>query len=163
MPELELKEKSIEVIVFKLNDPESKREENFGVDIKQIQEVRNVEEITRLPNAPEYVKGVMNLRGQIITVIDIKKKLGFTSTGQSETSILITKINDQIIGFLIDDVDEVIRIKSDEIDSNPTELINSGKYLKGVAKGKGIDRLIILLDLKELIDENDLVQETVTN
>jgi len=65
----------VEVIVFTLKDTKTKRSEIYGVNVKQIQEIRNVEKITRLPKSPEFVKGIMNLRGQIITIIDVKQKL----------------------------------------------------------------------------------------
>ena len=146
---------SIEVIVFGLDDSKTNRKENYGVDIKQVQEIRNVESITRLPKSPDYVKGIMNLRGKIITVIDIRTKLGFSPKEEdSNSSILISKINEQLIGFLIDDVDEVLRIDTKDLDDNAIESMQSADYLKGFAKTK--DRLVILLDLEKLISSDDI-------
>jgi len=148
----------LEVIVFTLFDSKTDRKENYGVDIKQVQEIISVEKITRLPKAPEYVKGIMNLRGKIITIIDVKQKLGFPieSTDNKNSSILISKINEQVIGFLIDDVDEVIRIEIKDIDRTVLENSESSSYLQGFVKTK--ERLVILLNLAELI-KNTLIPQ----
>ena len=151
----------VEVIVFTLKDTKTKRSEIYGVNVKQIQEIRNVEKITRLPKSPEFVKGIMNLRGQIITIIDVKQKLDFdTSDMENENpSILISKINDQTLGFLIDDVDDVVRIDGKDIDRNTLENSDSASYLQGFVKTK--DRIIILLDLEELILNTKINSEDV--
>ena len=151
----------VEVIVFTLKDTKTKRSEIYGVNVKQIQEIRNVEKITRLPKSPEFVKGIMNLRGQIITIIDVKQKLDFDTNNEENqnSSILISKINDQTLGFLIDDVDEVVRIDGKDIDRNTLENSDSASYLQGFVKTK--DRLIILLDLEELILNTKINSEDV--
>ena len=151
----------VEVIVFTLKDTKTKRSEIYGVNVKQIQEIRNVEKITRLPKSPEFVKGIMNLRGQIITIIDVKQKLDFDTNNEENqnSSILISKINDQTLGFLIDDVDDVVRIDGKDIDRNTLENSDSTSYLQGFVKTK--DRLIILLDLEELILNTKINSEDV--
>jgi purine-binding chemotaxis protein CheW len=151
----------VEVVVFTLKDTKTKRSEIYGVNVKQIQEIRNVEKITRLPKSPEFVKGIMNLRGQIITIIDVKQKLDFDTNDEENQnpSILISKINDQTLGFLIDDVDEVVRIDAKDIDRNTLENSDSASYLQGFVKTK--DRLIILLDLEELILNTKINSEDV--
>ncbi len=151
----------VEVVVFTLKDTKTKRSEIYGVNVKQIQEIRNVEKITRLPKSPEFVKGIMNLRGQIITIIDVKQKLDFDTNNEENqnSSILISKINDQTLGFLIDDVDEVVRIDGKDIDRNTLENSDSASYLQGFVKTK--DRIIILLDLEELILNTKINSEDV--
>lgn len=151
----------VEVIVFTLKDTKTKRNEIYGVNVKQIQEIRNVEKITRLPKSPEFVKGIMNLRGQIITIIDVKQKLDFDTNNEENqnSSILISKINDQTLGFLIDDVDDVIRIDEKDIDRNTLENSDSASYLQGFVKTN--DRLIILLDLEKLILNTKINSEDV--
>lgn len=151
----------VEVIVFTLKDTKTKRSEIYGVNVKQIQEIRNVEKITRLPKSPEFVKGIMNLRGQIITIIDVKQKLDFDTNNEENqnSSILISKINDQTLGFLIDDVDDVVRIDGKDIDRNTLENSDSASYLQGFVKTK--DRIIILLDLEELILNTKINSEDV--
>ena len=151
----------VEVVVFTLKDTKTKRSEIYGVNVKQIQEIRNVEKITRLPKSPEFVKGIMNLRGQIITIIDVKQKLDFDTNDEENQnpSILISKINDQTLGFLIDDVDEVVRIDGKDIDRNTLENSDSASYLQGFVKTK--DKLIILLDLEELILNTKINSEDV--
>jgi len=151
----------VEVIVFTLKDTKTKRSEIYGVNVKQIQEIRNVEKITRLPKSPEFVKGIMNLRGQIITIIDVKQKLDFDTNNEENqnSSILISKINDQTLGFLIDDVDDVVRIDGKDIDRNTLENSDSASYLQGFVKTK--DRIIILLDLEELILNTKINSEDI--
>lgn len=151
----------VEVIVFTLKDTKTKRSEIYGVNVKQIQEIRNVEKITRLPKSPEFVKGIMNLRGQIITIIDVKQKLDFDTNNEENqnSSILISKINDQTLGFLIDDVDDVVRIDGKDIDRNTLENSDSASYLQGFVKTK--DRLIILLDLEKLILNTKINSEDI--
>jgi len=151
----------VEVIVFTLKDTKTKRSEIYGVNVKQVQEIRNVEKITRLPKSPEFVKGIMNLRGQIITIIDVKQKLDFDTNNEENqnSSILISKINDQTLGFLIDDVDDVVRIDGKDIDRNTLENSDSASYLQGFVKTK--DRIIILLDLEELILNTKINSEDV--
>ncbi len=151
----------VEVIVFTLKDTKTKRSEIYGVNVKQIQEIRNVEKITRLPKSPEFVKGIMNLRGQIITIIDVKQKLDFDTNNEENqnSSILISKINDQTLGFLIDDVDDVVRIDGKDIDRNTLENSDSASYLQGFVKTK--DRIIILLDLEKLILNTKINSEDI--
>ncbi len=151
----------VEVIVFTLKDTKTKRNEIYGVNVKQIQEIRNVEKITRLPKSPEFVKGIMNLRGQIITIIDVKQKLDFDTNNEENqnSTILISKINDQTLGFLIDDVDDVIRIDEKDIDRNTLENSDSASYLQGFVKTK--DRIIILLDLEKLILNTKINSEDI--
>lgn len=142
---------TLQVVVFRLLDQTSNRREEYGISIEQVQEIRFLENITRIPKAPSHVIGVMNLRGKIISVIDLKSKLGFHASGSTAASsrILVTEIKDALMGLLVDEVDQVMRISGKEIEPSPSES-ESAKYVKGIAKTQ--DRLIVLLDLPKLLE-----------
>ena len=128
--------------------------EEFGVNIMQVQEIIRMPDITRIPRSPEYVKGVINLRGKIIVVMDLDNSFGMNETEMTEESrIVVVDINGTIIGLVVDSVSEVIRLKGSNIEHTPeiiTQKINAD-YLKGV--GKMDDRLLILLNLENIITE----------
>jgi purine-binding chemotaxis protein CheW len=128
--------------------------EEFGVNIMQVQEIIRMPDITRIPRSPEYVKGVINLRGKIIVVMDLDRRFGMNETEMTDESrIVVVDINGTIIGLVVDSVSEVIRLKGSNIEQTPeiiTQKINA-EYLKGV--GKMEDRLLILLNLENIITE----------
>lgn len=128
------------------------KKEDYAIPIEQVREIRAVESITNIPNAKSYVKGIMNLRGLIIPVIDVKEKLGLTSEGQTNSAkqrILVIEVNGTQTGLLVDEVDQVMRIQTKDIDSAPQSATESHHYIKGIAK---LDqRLIILLDAEALL------------
>ncbi|WP_407356153.1 chemotaxis protein CheW [Methanolobus sp. WCC5] len=128
--------------------------EEFGVNIMQVQEIIRMPEITRIPRSPDYVKGVINLRGKIIVVMDLDKRFGMASKELTEESrIVVVDIGGTIVGLVVDSVSEVIRLQGSNIDKTPeiiTQKINA-EYLKGV--GKLDDRLLILLDLENIVNE----------
>jgi purine-binding chemotaxis protein CheW len=128
--------------------------EEFGVNIMQVQEIIRMPDITRIPRSPEYVKGVVNLRGKIIVVMDLDRRFGMNETEMTDESrIVVVDINGTIIGLVVDSVSEVIRLKGSNIEQTPeiiTQKINA-EYLKGV--GKMDDRLLILLNLENIINE----------
>jgi purine-binding chemotaxis protein CheW len=104
--------------------------EEFGVNIMQVQEIIRMPDITRIPRSPEYVKGVINLRGKIIVVMDLDKRFGMNETEMTEESrIVVVDINGTIIGLVVDSVSEVIRLKGSNIEHTPeiiTQKINAG-------------------------------------
>ncbi|MBP1909158.1 chemotaxis protein CheW [Methanolobus bombayensis] len=128
--------------------------EEFGVNIMQVQEIIRLPDVTRIPRSPEYVKGVINLRGKIIVVMDLDKRFGMNETEMTDESrIVVVDINGTIIGLVVDSVSEVIRLKDSNIEQTPeiiTQKINA-EYLKGV--GKMDERLLILLNLENIITE----------
>lgn len=143
----------IQVVVFSLIDQSTKRNEEYGVGVEQVQEIRTLETITRLPNAPTHVRGVTNLRGKIISIIDIKQKLGFPASDIDNNSrILIAEINSKQVGLLVDQVDQVMRISTSDIDLQ-SDSTGFTQYMKGIAKIQ--DRLIIILDLPKLLEDID--------
>lgn len=135
--------------------------EEFGVDILKVQEINRMMKITKVPNAPDFVEGVVNLRGRIIPVIDLRKRLSIEDKSHdSKTRIIVVDIIGNIIGFIVDEVNEVLRISKDIIE-NPPELVSQADsdFITSVAKLE--DRIIILLDLDNLLkkDEKEVLEE----
>ena len=137
-----------QVVVFELAD------EEYAVDITQSKQIIKVSKITPVPNPPAYVRGVINLRGQIVPVVDLRKRFGINSgTGEKERIITI-EYEDMLIGLLVDDIKEVLWYDTEkELESAPEiDTAVRQDYIKGVIK-KG-KRLIVLIDLEKLLFEN---------
>lgn len=130
-------------------------EEEFGVDILRVQEIIRLVEITRVPNAPEFVEGVINLRGKVLPVIDLRKRFGWVIiVANSETRIVVVEIENKIIGFLVDCVNEVLRI-SKSLTEPPPSIIAGINSVYITAIGKLEDRILILLDLEKILDTSE--------
>ncbi len=134
--------------------------EEFGVDILKVQEIIRTVEITRVPKSPDFVEGVINLRGKIVPVIDLRKRFGIEKKEQdNETRIIVVELPDKVVGFLVDRVKEVIRVEKSVIEPPPELTTNvSANYITGVAKLE--DRLLILLDLDKVLSSEE--QEHLT-
>ena len=129
--------------------------EEFGVDILKVQEIIRTVEITRVPKSPEFVEGVINLRGRIVPVIDLRKRFGISKKERdNETRIIVVELTDKVVGFLVDKVKEVIRVEKIIIEPPPdlTTSVNAN-YITGVAKLQ--DRLLILLDLDKVLSSDE--------
>jgi purine-binding chemotaxis protein CheW len=122
--------------------------EEYGVDVRLVQEIRRVTEITQVPRAPDFIKGVINLRGRIIPVIDLKKKLGLGEVIVTKLSrIVVVTIKGRLLGLLVDGASQVLKIPVSLVEPPPAEVVQKGgDYLRGVAKLE--KRLIILVDLE---------------
>jgi purine-binding chemotaxis protein CheW len=143
-------EELLQLVTFRLGD------EEFGVNILNVEEINRMVEITRVPNSPSFVEGVINLRGRVIPIINLRKRFGLNSRDMDrDTRIMVMDINGKTVGMVVDAVSEVLRIPSDTVVPAPaiTSGINS-RYIKGI--GKLDDRLIILLDLEKLFKDSDL-------
>lgn len=145
---LRIEEKQL--VIFKIFN------EEFGVDIDQVKEIIKMEDITVIPNADDYIKGVINLRGKIIVVISLAKKLNLEQKGfDKNTRIVIIELDDLVIGMIVDSVEEVLRVTVDKLSSTPemiTKELNQ-EYLQGVCI---LDkRLIILLNLTKIVSAKD--------
>jgi purine-binding chemotaxis protein CheW len=125
--------------------------EEYGVDVRLVQEIRRVTEITSVPRAPEFIKGVINLRGRIIPVVDLKRKLRLGEVGIAPASrIVVVKIRERLLGLLVDGASQVLKIPVSSIDAPPDEVVEKGgDYIRGVAKLER--RLIILVDLLKIL------------
>ena len=125
--------------------------ESYGVEIGRVQEIIRMTSITRLPRAPEFVEGVINLRGRVIPVIDLRKRFGLPGEDEAKGSrIVVMDVADQTLGMVVDGVSEVLRISAKEVEPpSPVVTTIDSDYLRGIAKLEG--RLIILLDLDRLL------------
>jgi len=126
-------------------------QEEYGVDVKLVQEIIRVSEITPVPRAPEFIRGVINLRGRIIPVLDLKRKLGLGSFAQQRASrIVVVKVRERLIGLLVDGASQVLKVPLPSIESAPEEVVQIDQnFIRGVAKLEG--RLIILVDLPKVL------------
>jgi purine-binding chemotaxis protein CheW len=125
--------------------------EEYGVDVRQVQEIRRVGDITSVPRAPEFVRGVINLRGRILPVLDLKRKLGLGEVAASHAArIVVVRVRERLLGLLVDGASQVPKIPVSRIEAAPEEVVErGGDYIRGVAKLD--DRLIILVDLERLL------------
>ena len=144
---------SIQVVTFSLINNTNNKKEDYAIPIEQVKEIRTLEEITKIPKAKSYVRGIMNLRGLIIPVIDVKDKLGFGSTeiSSSKQRILVADVHNSLYGLLVDDVDQVLRISSNDIGAPPPGAFDSYNYVKGIAKTN--QKLLVLIDVNPLIQD----------
>jgi len=131
--------------------------EEFGVDIMQVSEVIPVPRITRIPQSPEYVEGLINLRGKILVVVDLNKRLEFSSKKTDSLSrIIIVEVKDTVVGMLVNSAKEVMSLPLSSIQP-PPEMIKSkinAEYLRGV--GKIGNKLLILLNLAKVLGEEEI-------
>jgi purine-binding chemotaxis protein CheW len=141
----------LQLVIFQLGG------EEFGVEIMQVQEIIRMPDITRIPQSPEYVEGVINLRGKIIVVINLDNRFELHSKERDDDSrIVIVEVGDNVVGMIVDSVSEVLRLSTSNVEPAP-EIISAkikADYLKGV--GKLDDRLLILLDLERVLSDEEM-------
>lgn len=125
--------------------------EEYGVQIHQVHEILRVEGITKVPNCPVYMEGVINLRGRVLPVLNLRRKLRLPDREVGkESRIVVTEVGPKVIGLLVDGVSQVIKVPANFVESAPEEVLEvDTDYITGV--GKMGDRLIILLDLEKLL------------
>jgi len=130
-------------------------EETYGINVMQVQEVLRHTEIAPVPGAPDYVLGIINLRGNVVTVIDTRARFGLPPTEITDnTRIVIIEADEHVVGILVDSVAEVVYLRSSEIDSAPnvgTE--ESAKFIQGVSNRD--NELLILVDLNKLLSDEE--------
>lgn len=133
----------------------------FGILISEVVQIVGIQEITAVPEFPSYAKGVINLRGIIIPIIDVRLRLKKEEMQYNErTCIIVTNINGSHIGFIVDSVNEVTNIYNDNISNPPqmgTDYVNT--YITGIAKLN--NDIVLLIDLKKILNDNEL--EIITN
>ncbi len=136
---------STQVVSFKLGP------EEYGVDIAQVQEINRMVAVTHVPRAPVFMEGVINLRGQLIPIIDLRTRFGMPRAEHTKnTRIVVTEIGTKRVGMVVDSVSEVLRLPVDAIEPAPDMISGvDTEYIRGV--GKIDDRLIILLDLAKIV------------
>lgn len=134
--------------------------ESYGVNISIVQGIIRMQEITKVPRTPEFVEGVINLRGEVIPVIDLRKRFGLNVSEETKDSrIVVVYISDQQVGMVVDAVTEVLRITSESIEP-PSSVITTtdSAYLMGIAKVD--DKLIIILDLEKVLSQTEMKRLT---
>ncbi len=129
--------------------------EEYAVDIFYVKEINRLSQITKVPNAPDFIEGVINLRGRIIPVIDLRIKIGLPKKEYDKDSrIVVIENENSLVGFLVDSVKEVIRIPK-QILEEPPEIVTSSKTEFIGSVGKLEDRLLILIDLKKILSKSE--------
>lgn len=129
--------------------------EEFGVNILYVQEINRFIQITKVPNAPDFVEGVINLRGRVIPVIDLRTKFNLKKKEQDKnTRIIVVEVEGKVVGFIVDSVREVLRIPT-SITEAPPEIVTgvNSEFIQAVAKLD--DRLITLLNLEKVLSNSD--------
>ena len=139
----------VQWVTFRLSD------ETYGINVMQVQEVLRVSEIAPVPGAPHYVLGIINLRGNVVTVVDTRIRLGLpTSEMTDSTRIVIIEGEKHVVGILVDCVAEVVDLAASEMESAPNVgNEESARYIQGVAS-RG-DELLILVDLNKLLTDEE--------
>lgn len=143
------KDPILQWVTFRLDN------ETYGINVMQVQEVLRVTEIAPVPGAPDYVLGIINLRGNVVTVIDTRKRFGLLPKEPDDsTRIVIIEADRQVVGILVDAVAEVVDLRASEMESAPhVGNDESSKYIQGVASRGG--ELLILVDLNKLLSDDE--------
>jgi purine-binding chemotaxis protein CheW len=147
---------TLQLVSFKLD------EEFYGIEISKVREIILIPEITRIPETPEYVKGLINLRSTVIPVIDLRARFGLSAAELTDESrIMVLHACGKTIGIVVDAVNEVLRVKQDQIAPPPPTVASLGRdYLTGLVKQE--KHLLILLDIDRLLREQSQTLETVS-
>lgn len=148
--ERERREETVQLLVFRLGD------EEYGVDILQARGIEHLDQgITRVPKAPAFVEGVINLRGEIVPIVDLRKRFGLVIKAIGyDSRVIIVEVENHLVGMTVDAIVEVLRISSSSIEPAP-EIVKGvdAFYLAGVAKIQ--DRLIVLLNLDRALSAQE--------
>lgn len=136
-----------QLVVFRFDD------EEYGVEISYVQEIIRIPQVTKIPDVPPYMEGVINLRGKVVPVIDLKEKFGLGQSQRHEDSrLLVLNLEGAIIGIVVDDVSEVLQLDESLMETLPENIDGvNGNCLKGVGKMDG--RLLLLLDIEKSLKE----------
>ncbi|WP_409340954.1 chemotaxis protein CheW [Paenibacillus sp. MBLB4367] len=143
----------MKVIVFTLGS------EEYGVEVEKVKTIERIMPMTRVPRTFHFVKGVINLRGVVTPIIDLRGRFGLEETEPTDqTRIIIINIKDIEVGLVVDSASDVIDVDSDSVE-DPPEIVGGvkAKYLRGVAR-IGEDRLLVLLNLEEVLNKSEIIQ-----
>ncbi len=143
-------ERELQLVTFRLG------KEEYGVNIEQVREIIRIVEIIHVPKAPAFVEGLINLRGTVVSVIDLRKRFDIIPSGEKEAErIIVVEVQNRTIGVIVDSVLEVLRLSSSNIDDVPPTVSGvDTKFLFGV--GKIGERLMMLLDLDKVLSTEEL-------
>lgn len=139
----------VQIVIFNLGD------EEYAVDIMQVKEIVNYLNPVKVPNTPEFIEGIINLRSEIIPIINLKKRFNIADNDKKvQTRIMVMNIDSKKIGFVVDDASEVISIRKENIEPAPDIVAGvDRKYISGI--GKKEDRILIILELDKLFSEKE--------
>lgn len=141
------------VIVFALGS------EEYGVEVEKVRTIERIQQMTRVPKTPEFIKGVINLRGVVIPIIDLRARFGLELSEYTDsTRIIIVSAGEFEVGLIVDSANDVIDLDTDHID-NPPEIVGGikAKYLDGIAR-VGEERLLVLLNLEQVLNKSEISQ-----
>lgn len=144
--------REMKLVVFRLAD------EEFGAAIQQVHEIIRLVEVTRVPRAPRFIEGVINLRGRVIPILDLRRRFDLPMNAPTaQQRIMEVEVEGQIIGMVVDAVSEVVSIPVDAIEPPPPMIADiAGKYITGIAKIS--DRILILLDFNQILSNQEAQQ-----
>ncbi|MDO7596166.1 MAG: chemotaxis protein CheW [Pseudomonadota bacterium] len=147
----EVNDPILQWVTYQLED------ETYGINVMQVQEVLRITEITPVPGAPSYVLGIINLRGNVVTVINTRSRFGLMpkESNDDQSRIIIVEVNGNVIGMLVDSVAEVVYLHQSEIDSVP--MVNnddSSRFIQGVCSRE--EQLLILVDANKFLTEEEV-------
>ena len=137
--------------------------EEYGVKITKVQEIILMGEITRMPQTPGYIKGLINLRSNVIPIVDLRLRFGLEETEPTdETRIMVVNVNDKTVGLIVDAVSEVLRISEDQVTPPPPAVSGLGReYLTGLVRLD--ERLLVMLDIDKIITDKIVNDETLVS
>ena len=140
---------TMQQVIFKLD------KEEYGLDIMKVITIEKYQEVVKTPNTPEYITGIINLRGSVLPVYSLRKKFSLNEKeADDNTKIIVTVTNNMKIGFIVDSVEEILNIEADNIEDAPKIVTGiNRKYVKSIAKME--DRMVILLDIDLIISEEE--------
>lgn len=137
-------DQELQLVIFRL------AKEEYGLPITRVQEINRLVPITKLPQTPSFMEGIINLRGRIIPVVDLRKRFQLNVTEyDDDTRIIIVEVSGQTVGIIVDAVNEVVRLSADSIEPPPPAFVLDARYIEGVGKLDG--RLLILLDINKIL------------
>ena len=143
----------VQLVIFKLAN------EDYGLPIRKVQEINRIVPVTRLPQTPDFMEGIINLRGRVIPVVDLRKRFGLTAKPhEDDTRIMIVDIDGQTVGIIVDAVNEVVQMQGSSIEPPPPTFILDARYIEGI--GKMENRLIILLKIAPVLTSQETIALT---
>jgi len=150
--------KNQQLVSFKIGS------EEFGINIMKVQEIIRMQEITKVPQMPGFIEGILNLRGNVIPIVDLRKKFDLPEVEKTgDSRIIVVSMLGRIIGIIVDSVSEVLRMNEEQIQPPPSIISSIGQqYIKGVGK-LGQNRLLIMLEIDKILslEEYQLIDQAI--
>lgn len=143
---------TLQQVIFKLDN------EEYGLDIMKVNGIEKYHEVVKVPNSPEYIEGIINLRGEVLPIYSLRKKFSLSNKeADDETKIIVVFTNGVKVGFVVDSVQEILHIDLESIEEAPRLVTGiSRKYIKSVAKQE--DRMIILIDIDLIVSDEEKLE-----